>query len=298
MGPHTALIIVSHLALVNCQDQCSSQACEGFPLVGGHCALFTVAFEHLSKDDGVCTRDFTCSEAVRKKRQLPPFGTPPPFGTLPPGLTFPPDCLCCKNCEDLSCSVALPGYSCVDERIAKESKTWDLQRCETGRCKPLPGQGPCLCCPAITTTTSTTTTTTTSTTMKPTTTTPPPYCSKSTCCRATFLMGGACTMANLSKPIKKKWCSKAKMCTNSLGVFDKKCTCCRHCKESKQCRQKKGRCVDPATVNWAYWNFDFCYARNAKCIKMNSKLKCLCCGWRNPNKPQLGKGQNVQPPIA
>merc|ERR1719318_1869715 len=280
MGPYTALILVCHLVLVNCQDQCSSQACEGFPLVGSHCALFTVAFEHLSKDDGVCTTDFACSEAVRRKRQLPPFVKPPPFGTLPPGLTFPPDCLCCKNCVDLSCSVALPGYSCVDERIAKESKTWDLQRCVTGRCKPLPGQGPCLCCPAMTTTTtefpivsssssmpeepiwttwtpsSTTTTATTttttirwtwtpSTTMKPTTTAPPPYCSKSTCCRATFLTGGACTMAKLSKQVKKKWCSKAKMCTNSLGVFDKKVYLLQTLQGIKSMQAKEGKMCGP-----------------------------------------------------
>merc|ERR1712106_257093 len=295
----------------------------------------------------------------RKKRQFPPIIMPGGGGggTLPPGLQIP--CICCQNCEDLKCSAALPGHVCADEKIAKENITVELDNCQTRRCTPLAGQGPCLCCPVkvttttmeptITTTTagetpvpmSTTTTTTAATpttttrapttptmpstttwkptttreptpstapstttmvpnttTMAPTTTTPPPTCPKSTCCSATYLQGGTCTETKLlTNKVKKSFCSKSKICTNSIGVFDKKCTCCKNCKEHKTCKKKKGKCVDPATVNWVHWNFDFCYRRNVKCIKRSDGINCVCCGWRNPKQPHLGEGQNAMPPV-
>eukprot|EP00092_Neocalanus_flemingeri_P096409 GFUD01122726.1.p1 GENE.GFUD01122726.1~~GFUD01122726.1.p1 ORF type:complete len:141 (-),score=34.98 GFUD01122726.1:82-504(-) len=136
---------------------------------------------------------------------------------------------------------------------------------------------------------------TTITTTMTTTSTPSP-CPPSTCCSATYLEGGTCIeTSGLTKKVKRKFCSKSKMCTNSLGVFDTKCTCCRNCKEHKTCKNRKGKCVDPASVNWSHWNFDFCYKKNVKCVKRNGGMNCVCCGWNDPTNPQLGQGENVQP---
>merc|ERR1712002_1338852 len=117
----------------------------------------------------------------RSKRQFPPVGPPLPGveGTLPPGLHIP--CICCQTCQDDQCSAALPGHVCVEERIAQQDMVVDFGNCQTGRCTPLAGQGPCLCCPIrnstttipATTTTPTTSTTPTTTAMSSTATTTP-----------------------------------------------------------------------------------------------------------------------------
>jgi len=337
MGLNTVLILTWCVTLATTQCPSRVARCSEYYQYGGHCATVEVGQPHLNSDDGVCTEERLCNQPLSKQFPpivLPPS---PSGGTLPPGLEIPciccQDCqdtqcsvlpghVCVReeiaredrlvvldSCQEDRCT-PLPGQGtclCCAVRNTTTTTTIRPATTETTTITSTTGE---TTWPASTTKMTTMTTTTgetpvvisssttmTTTTYVPTTTTPAPTCPSSTCCSATFLQGGSCTETRLLSKKEKKFCSKSKSCTNSIGVFDKKCTCCRNCKEHKTCKKKKGRCVDPATVNWAHWNFDFCYNSKVKCVKRRPGMSCVCCGWNNPGKPQLGMGQNIHPPV-